>query len=88
MSAKPRHRSEISLSLASVLVMSANACTLFLKVAASACAAALRFAPERSCIRLSVGSIASFLPKTLNCRLAIVASNCRFQAEYAVIDFS
>jgi hypothetical protein len=37
---------------------------------------------------LSVGSIASFLPPTANRKLAMVASNWRFHAADAVIDFS
>ena len=41
MSAKPRQRSEISLSLASVLVISANSRTLSLNVCASACGGGL-----------------------------------------------
>ena len=77
---KPRQRSEISLSLASVLVMSAKVRSLALKVFASACPAALRFSPARSCSRFSVGSIASSLPPTLKRRPEMVWSNSRFQA--------
>ena len=58
------------MSLASVLVMSVNGRRFSLKVFASASAAALRFLPSTSCRKLSVGSMASVLPPTLNRRLA------------------
>ena len=69
-------------------MISANCATLSLNVCASACAASLRFLPSRSCKKFSVGSMASVLPDTLKRRLAMVASNWRFHAVYAVIDFS
>ena len=53
------------MSLASVLVISAKVRSLALKVLASACAAALRLSPSRSCSRFSVGSIASSLAADL-----------------------
>ncbi len=65
MSAKPRQRSEISLSLASVLVMSVNVRRFCLKVSAKAPAAALRVRSSLSCIRLSVGSSGSIFPGDL-----------------------
>src|ERR1700724_541871 len=87
-SLKPRQRSEISLSLDKVLVISANVRSLALKVLAKASAAALRLAPSRSCNRLSVGSIASSLAETLKRRDEMVWSNSRFQAAYPLWDFS
>ena len=62
-------------------MISANVRRFSLKVFASARDAALRFASFESCIRLSVGSIASDLPATLKRSLAMVSSNSRFQAE-------
>ena len=56
MSWKPRQRSEISLSLASVLVISVKVRRFFLKVAASASEALRRTSPSASCSRLSAGS--------------------------------
>ena len=53
------------MSLASVLVISAKMRRLSLNVLASACDAALRLPRVGSCIRLSVGSIASDLPSDL-----------------------
>jgi len=48
---------------------------------ASACEAAWRIAARGSCMRLSVGSIASDFGPTLKRRLAMVSSNKRFHAE-------
>ena len=57
-SLKPRQRSEISLSLASVLVISVNRRTLSLNTLASASAAACRLPPSGCIRKLSVGSSA------------------------------
>src|SRR6266851_3294633 len=82
-----RQRSVISLSLASVLVISVNSRRFARKVSASASAAAWRLASRSSCSRLRVGSIASSSPSTLKRSEASVSSNSRCQARL-VTDFS
>jgi len=85
---KPRQRSEISLSLASVLEISAKTRKFAFSVLPMASAASRRTDSRESCIKLSTGSIASSSPPTLKRRLAMVSSNSRFQLLAPVTDFS
>ena len=89
-SLKPRQRSEISLSLASVLVISVNGRKFALKVLASACAAALRFLPSASCSMLSAGSIGERLAADLEAQardgLVVIAVPGRIAGDRLLVE--